>query len=77
MLWYRLRFPLKLTFAILLALFVGFEFNLETPRWAVMTAAIVGGEPPSLPGAIRFPALCVTAGCCASSAPLLAVLPRW
>ncbi|ADP11147.1 p-hydroxybenzoic acid efflux subunit AaeB [Erwinia sp. Ejp617] len=41
--WYRLRFPVKLTFAILLALFVGFEFNLETPRWAVMTAAIVAG----------------------------------
>ena len=37
--WYRLRFPIKLTFAILLALIVGFEFNLETPRWAVMTAA--------------------------------------
>jgi len=41
--WYRLRFPIKLTFAILLALIVGFEFNLETPRWAVMTAAIVAG----------------------------------
>lgn len=41
--FYRLRFPIKLTFAILLALFVGFEFNLETPRWAVMTAAIVAG----------------------------------
>ena len=41
--WYRLRFPIKLTFAIVLALFVGFEFNLETPRWAVMTAALVAG----------------------------------
>ncbi|CAO95340.1 p-hydroxybenzoic acid efflux pump subunit AaeB [Erwinia tasmaniensis] len=41
--FYRLRFPVKLTFAILLALFIGFEFNLETPRWAVMTAAIVAG----------------------------------
>ncbi len=41
--WYRLRFPLKLTFAILLALIVGFVFNLQTPRWAVMTAAIVAG----------------------------------
>jgi len=58
--WYRLRFPLKLTFAILLALYVGFEFNLETPRWAVMTAAIVaggtafvaGGDPFS--GALRY-----------------------
>lgn len=41
--WYRLRYPIKLTFAILLALCVGFEFNLETPRWSVMTAAIVAG----------------------------------
>ncbi|RWR01555.1 p-hydroxybenzoic acid efflux subunit AaeB [[Pantoea] beijingensis] len=39
----RLRFPLKLTFAILMALLIGFHFNLETPRWAVMTAAIVAG----------------------------------
>lgn len=43
MLWYRLRFPVKLTFAILLALLIGFHFNLETPRWAVMTACIVAG----------------------------------
>jgi Predicted membrane protein len=43
-----------------LALFVGFHFELETPRWAVLTAAIVaagpafaaGGEPYS--GAIRY-----------------------
>lgn len=41
--WYRLRFPAKITFAILLALFIGFHFNLETPRWAVMTACIVAG----------------------------------
>ncbi|MGV3345792.1 p-hydroxybenzoic acid efflux pump subunit AaeB [Enterobacteriaceae bacterium LUAb1] len=40
---YRLRLPLKLTLALLLALFIGFECNLETPRWAVMTAAIVAG----------------------------------
>ncbi len=41
-------------------LFVGFHFQLETPRWAVLTAAIVaagpafaaGGEPYS--GAIRY-----------------------
>ncbi len=46
--------------AIVLALFVGFHFQLETPRWAVLTAAIVaagpafaaGGEPYS--GAIRY-----------------------
>ncbi|MGE9552599.1 p-hydroxybenzoic acid efflux pump subunit AaeB [Erwinia amylovora] len=41
--WHRLRFPVKLTFAILLALLIGFHFNLETPRWAVMTACIVAG----------------------------------
>ncbi len=39
----RLRFPIKLACAIMLALFVGFHFNLETPRWAVMTAGIVAG----------------------------------
>ncbi|WP_345829177.1 p-hydroxybenzoic acid efflux pump subunit AaeB [Erwinia sp. HDF1-3R] len=41
--WYRLRFPIKLTFAIVLALVIGFHFNLQTPRWAVMTACIVAG----------------------------------
>ncbi|WP_342323349.1 p-hydroxybenzoic acid efflux pump subunit AaeB [Kosakonia sp. BYX6] len=56
----HLRFACKLAFAIVLALFVGFHFQLETPRWAVLTAAIVaagpafaaGGEPYS--GAIRY-----------------------
>lgn len=56
----HLRFAIKLAFAISLALFVGFHFQLETPRWAVLTAAIVaagpafaaGGEPYS--GAIRY-----------------------
>lgn len=56
----HLRFAIKLAFAIVLALFVGFHFQLETPRWAVLTAAIVaagpafaaGGEPYS--GAIRY-----------------------
>lgn len=56
----HLRFAIKLAFAITLALFVGFHFQLETPRWAVLTAAIVaagpafaaGGEPYS--GAIRY-----------------------
>lgn len=55
----RLRFACKLTFAILLALLLGFHFHLETPRWSVMTAALVtagpafvaGGEP--FAGAIR------------------------
>ncbi|MDD7998114.1 p-hydroxybenzoic acid efflux pump subunit AaeB [Kosakonia radicincitans] len=56
----HLRFAVKLAFAVVLALFVGFHFQLETPRWAVLTAAIVaagpafaaGGEPYS--GAIRY-----------------------
>jgi len=56
----HLRFAFKLAFAIVLAVFVGFHFQLETPRWAVLTAAIVaagpafaaGGEPYS--GAIRY-----------------------
>lgn len=56
----HIRFALKLACAIVLALFVGFHFQLETPRWAVLTAAIVaagpafaaGGEPYS--GAIRY-----------------------
>ncbi|HFZ8996169.1 TPA: p-hydroxybenzoic acid efflux pump subunit AaeB [Citrobacter freundii] len=56
----HIRFALKLACAIVLALFVGFHFQLETPRWAVLTAAIVaagpafsaGGEPWS--GAIRY-----------------------
>ncbi|POP45531.1 p-hydroxybenzoic acid efflux pump subunit AaeB [Superficieibacter electus] len=56
----HVRFAIKLACAIVLALFVGFHFQLETPRWAVLTAAIVaagpafaaGGEPWS--GAIRY-----------------------
>jgi p-hydroxybenzoic acid efflux pump subunit AaeB len=56
----HIRFAIKLACAIVLALFVGFHFELETPRWAVLTAAIVaagpafaaGGEPYS--GAIRY-----------------------
>ena len=55
----RMRFALKLTFAILFALILGFHLELVTPRWSAMTAAIVvagpafvaGGEPFS--GAIR------------------------
>lgn len=38
-----LRFPVKLSFALLAALLLGFFCQLETPRWAVMTAAIVAG----------------------------------
>ncbi|BDH44411.1 p-hydroxybenzoic acid efflux pump subunit AaeB [Salmonella enterica subsp. enterica serovar Choleraesuis] len=56
----HVRFALKLALAIVLALYVGFRFELETPRWAVLTAALVaaspafaaGGEPYS--GAIRY-----------------------
>lgn len=56
----RLRFACKLTFAIVLALFLGFELQLQTPRWSVLTAALVaagpafaaGGEP--FAGAIRY-----------------------
>lgn len=56
----HIRFAVKLASAIVLALFVGFHFQLETPRWAVLTAAIVaagpafaaGGEPYA--GAIRY-----------------------
>lgn len=55
----RVRFGCKLTFAILGALILGFYFQLETPRWSALTAAIVvsgpamaaGGEP--FAGAIR------------------------
>lgn len=56
----HIRFAIKLAFAIVLAIFIGFHFNLETPRWAALTAALVaagpafaaGGEPYS--GAIRY-----------------------
>lgn len=55
-----LRFPVKLSFALVAALMIGFHLNLETPRWAVMTAGIVaggtafaaGGDPYS--GALRY-----------------------
>nr|WP_318384637.1 p-hydroxybenzoic acid efflux pump subunit AaeB [uncultured Enterobacter sp.] len=64
----HVRFALKLACAIVLALFVGFHFQLETPRWAVLTAAIVaagpafaaGGEPYS--GAIRYRGMLRIAG---------------
>lgn len=55
----RLRFAFKLSTAIVLSLVLGFHLQLETPRWATLTAAIVaagpafaaGGDPFS--GAIR------------------------
>ncbi|WP_440867448.1 p-hydroxybenzoic acid efflux pump subunit AaeB [Symbiopectobacterium purcellii] len=53
------RFACKLSVAVVLSLFLGFHFQLETPSWSVLTAAIVaagpafaaGGDPFS--GAIR------------------------
>lgn len=62
-LFFHWRFAFKLTFAILLALVLGFHFQLQTPRWSVLTAAIVtadpafaaGGEP--FAGAIRHRSL--------------------
>lgn len=45
----HIRFAVKLACAIVLALFVGFHFQLETPRWAVLTAAIVAQGPALLP----------------------------
>lgn len=38
-----LRFPVKLAFALVSAMVIGFYFNLEMPRWAIMTAGIVAG----------------------------------
>lgn len=56
---WHLRFAIKLTCAVALALFISLYFHLETPRWALLTASLVtagpafsaGGEPYS--GAIR------------------------
>lgn len=50
----HLRFAVKLASAIVLALFVGFHFQLETPRWAVLTAAIVAAGPALPPGRTLF-----------------------
>ncbi|CAJ0990749.1 p-hydroxybenzoic acid efflux pump subunit AaeB [Pantoea sp. Nvir] len=55
-----LRFPLKLTFALIAVLMIGFYLNLEMPRWAMMSASIVaggtaffaGGDPYS--GALKY-----------------------
>lgn len=62
------RFACKLSFAVVLSLFLGFHFQLETPRWSVLTAAIVaagpafaaGGDPFS--GAIRHRGILRIAG---------------
>ena len=70
----HLRFAVKLACAIVLALFVGFHFQLETPRWAVLTAAIVAAGPAFAVNLILAPS--ATVGCCVLSAPLSAVSPR-
>ncbi|XPE45704.1 FUSC family protein [Shigella flexneri] len=48
----------------MLALFLGFHFQLETPRWAVLTAAIVAAGPTFAAGANPTPAQSAIAGCC-------------
>lgn len=53
----HIRFAVKLATAIVLALFVGFHFQLETPRWAVLTAAIVAAGPALLREVNRILAL--------------------
>ena len=68
----HIRFAVKLATAIVLALFVGFHFQLETPRWAVLTAVR-----PLLREVNRILALFAIVAFCASSAHLLAVLPDW
>lgn len=73
----HIRFAVKLATAIVLALFVGFHFQLETPRWAVLTAAILPPVRPLLREVNRILALFVIVAFCASSAHLLAVLPDW
>lgn len=81
----HLRFAIKLACAIVLALFVGFHFELETPRWAVLTAAIVaagpafaaGGEPFS--GAIRYRGMlriCGTFIGCAAALTIIILMIR-
>lgn len=71
----HIRFAVKLACAIVLALFVGFHFQLETPRWAVLTAAIVAAALPSRRVASLTPGQFAIAGCCVLSAPLSAVSP--
>lgn len=70
----RLRFACKLSFAIVFALFVGFHLNLETPRWSVLTAAIVAAGPAFAAGEnLSLVPFAIVAGC-VLSAPLWAVL---
>lgn len=46
----RLRTALKLSVAVSLALFLGFHFQLEVPRWAAITAALVIAGPAFVAG---------------------------
>ena len=71
----HIRFAVKLASAIVLALFVGFHFQLETPLGGVN-----GGDCRGWPG-IRgrwgaLPGRSAIAGCCVSSGRLSAVSPR-
>jgi len=76
----HIRFAVKLAFAIVMALFVGFHFQLETPRWAALTAALVaggpayaaGGEPYS--GAIRYRGMLRIAGTFIGCAAALVII---
>ncbi|WP_370454271.1 FUSC family protein [Serratia sp. 3ACOL1] len=70
----RLRFACKLSFAIVFALFVGFHLNLETPRWSVLTAAIVAAGPAFAAGGNLSQARSAIVAGCVLSAPLSAVL---
>ncbi|VDZ71473.1 p-hydroxybenzoic acid efflux pump subunit B [Atlantibacter hermannii] len=73
----HIRFALKLATAIVLALFIGFHFQLETPRWAVLTAAIVAAGPAFAAGGEPWSGRSATAVCCVSSARLSAASLRW
>ena len=71
----HIRFAVKLACAIVLALFVGFHFQLETPRWAVLTAAIVAAGPAFAAGGEPIQGLFAIAACCVLSGHLSVVLP--
>lgn len=57
---FRLRFACKTTFALVMALVLSFVLHLDTPKWSMMTVAIIaaspafasGGEP--MTGVLRF-----------------------
>ncbi|ACS87424.1 p-hydroxybenzoic acid efflux pump subunit AaeB [Musicola paradisiaca] len=50
----RLRFACKLSLAVVLSLVLGFWFEMETPRWAALTAAIVAAGPAFVAGGDPF-----------------------